>query len=30
VADGGVAHYPVHLELRRRGGRWTVVAAGSD
>jgi hypothetical protein len=30
VADGGVAHYPVHLKVRRVGGRWTVVEAGSD
>jgi hypothetical protein len=30
VADGGVAHYPVQLELRRGGRGWTVVEAGSD
>jgi hypothetical protein len=30
VADGGVARYPVHLELRRGGEGWTVVEAGSD
>jgi hypothetical protein len=30
VADGGVARYPVHLELRRTGRGWAVVAAGSD
>jgi pyruvate/2-oxoglutarate dehydrogenase complex dihydrolipoamide acyltransferase (E2) component len=30
VADGGVARYRAYLELRRAGGRWTVVEAGSD
>jgi hypothetical protein len=30
VADGGVAHYPIHLELRRAARGWTVVEAGSD
>jgi hypothetical protein len=30
VADGGVARYPVHLELHRAGEGWTVVEAGGD
>jgi hypothetical protein len=30
VVDGGVARYPAHLKLRRAGGRWAVVEAGSD